>query len=196
VDATRWALALALVAVLAVFWAVVILLPKKMFEIPSHGTPLRLLDDAGKLDATLAQLAMDEWKQIVEVQQHFNDLIMRFRTIVLTAFGAAFSILVSLSGSVSIGRHQLLVIGIGLMALMLIAYVIDAGYYFRLLMGAVRAADKFDRSDLAQHRGFFGLTASITRVTIFPWAVSIQSFFYLGPVLVGSALLGWILGPG
>ncbi|HUR62440.1 MAG TPA: hypothetical protein VM286_08780 [Candidatus Thermoplasmatota archaeon] len=177
------------------FWRLVIWLPIKMFSFEESPKPLTLLMPTGDVDHALASIAMAEWSKIIDVQQHFNDLILRFRTIVLTAFGAGFSILVSVSGTISIGRHELLVVGIGLMALMLIAYIIDAGYYFRLLMGAVRAADKFDTSDLAQTKGMFGLTSSITKVTHLPWAISIQSIFYLAPVMVGAALLGWVIGP-
>ena len=194
-EVYRWALWLGLLLVVALFWRLVIWLPSKMFNFEESPRPLTLVAPTGEVDHALAALAMEEWGKIIDVQQHFNDLILRFRTVVLTAFGASFSILVSVSGTVRIGSHEILVVGIGLMALMLIAYIIDAGYYFRLLMGAVRAADKFDRSDLAQTKGLFGLTDSITKVTHLPWAISIQSIFYLAPVMVGAALLGWVIGP-
>lgn len=44
----------------------------------------------------MLQLYLEEWRETISTQMHFNDLILRFRSVILTAFvtliGAAFAV--------------------------------------------------------------------------------------------------------
>lgn len=95
---------------------------------------------------------MEEWKQVTGMQMHFNDMIIRMRTlavsVVISVFGAA---------GFAIGQYEhrfirfagedvhvaAIVIAFGLI-LWLTIFTVDYGYYYKLLVGAVRRGWQID----------------------------------------------------
>lgn len=130
----------------------------------SQSTP-EPLDETGRLS-----LAVEAWKQTVEVQQHFNDLELRIRNFAVTALGA-------LAGAVAFSMQQNLsasVFGIEVAATKILLtaglviwgafYVMDRHWYHRLLKGAVahgEMIEKRNRHLLPE----LDLTASISAVS-------------------------------
>lgn len=110
------------------------------------------------------ELVLNAWKAVVEVQMHFNDMLMRIRnlgiTLILAVFGAAaLSLQYELFFQLSFFRFHLatLVITFGLVAWVGIGFV--DRYYHKLLVGAVtqstRIEDIYDED-------WFGMTHAIT----------------------------------
>ena len=112
------------------------------------------------------ELIFSAWKSVVEVQMHFNDMLMRVRnlalTLLLAVFGAAtlslqYDIYVESFGyNTHIATMLLLAglagwIGVGLF---------DWGYYHRLLIGAVRKSTEIE--DAYKNDIIFGITNYIT----------------------------------
>ena len=117
-------------------------------------------------DSNLLQLYLQEWQVIINTQMHFNDLILRFRSIVLTAFvtliGATIAIgKIGKIGSVSLSRRDVLVISALPAILWITAFIIDFFYYHRMLLGSVTQALKFDKAEKSKSYGLFGMTTCI-----------------------------------
>lgn len=104
------------------------------------------------------RLAMDAWKQTVEVQEHFNDLEMRVRnfalTVLLAVFAAAGFALKDGSSALAV-----LILVAGLVALAGF-YLMDEHWYHRLLVGAVVHGIELEEQ-LQDHVPGIGLTIAI-----------------------------------
>jgi uncharacterized HAD superfamily protein len=105
------------------------------------------------------------WKKSMDVQMHFNQLIMRnritFASVLYAAFGAAFAFFKSGEIILKIKQKPFymsdVIIAIAIIGL--ISYsLIDLSYYFKLLLGAVEFTEKMDK-DYKK----LGLTSSITK---------------------------------
>jgi hypothetical protein len=131
------------------------------------------------------QNRMKEWEIVIQTQMHFNDLILRFRTILLTVFATIAGALVTLSRvaptALKTGDYNAL--GYLLLAFWILAYFIDIFYYHRMLLGAVAQAAKFDDAEPFKKSGYFGMTRSISNHTSINSSF-IVSFFYIAPVAV------------
>jgi hypothetical protein len=95
------------------------------------------------MDASERQSIIEIWKTIVGVQQHFNDIEMKIRSLFVTiiaAVGAAQGFLIEKSLSFPLGPVKILY-AIFLPLLGIVAaylfYFMDRYWYHRLLMGAV-----------------------------------------------------------
>ena len=106
----------------------------------------------------LMDFRMEEWKEIVATQRHFNDLIIRFRATTLTAFAALAGAAVTLAEVIELQEANLVIVMALPIAFWLAAAALDLGYYHRLLLGAVAEATKFDNHESFKSQGFFGLT--------------------------------------
>lgn len=138
------------------------------------------LSDAEK---ELVPFYLKEWQTIIETQMHFNDLIIRFRAIALTAMITLAGASVALQQADKIDRSTSVTVGWFLVALWLTAFVTDFFYYHRLLLGSVAQAMKFDNSDLAKRAGLFGLTTCIKDAVHPPASKYMVGLFYLIPSL-------------
>jgi len=152
-------------------------------DIPVNKIPDSLpeLSDSEK---AVIQLYQTEWKTIIETQMHFNDLIIRFRSIVLTAFITLVGASVALQGTKKIDEKQFFMILAILFFLWITAFVVDFFYYHRLLLGSVAQAMKFDESELGTRLGLFGLTTCISKV-VHPPASKIMVILFYGIPLIG-----------
>lgn len=114
---------------------------------------------------------IDVWKQTIEVQQHFNDIVLRIRnlalTLLLAVFGAA-ALALREDIHILIRGVQLslatAVLAVGLVG-WLAFYFIDRFWYHKLLVGAVIHGEALEH--IWGHQllgtGFLGLTGTITR---------------------------------
>jgi hypothetical protein len=145
-------------------------------------------------DARLAAL-VEEWKQTIATQMHFNDLIIRFRTIVLTAFSTivgALAVIVTtiFQATPHSSTPSFKGVYVLLLCLWFVAGFIDAFYYHRLLLGSVEHAKKFDENEVLKSLQLFGLTTNINKKVSRCWSYSLIAIFYIVPA--GVAI--WILG--
>lgn len=135
------------------------------------------------------------WEKSIDVQIHFNDLIMRNRTIVTslitTVFGFAAFLLKDVGKTIAIHQCHVSVVSIIIIVgvLFLLAYaVLDFCYYLPLLLGAVNFTLEMDEkfSEL-------GLSKSISNSITGKRAKKTLLFFYallIIPALV-IALIMW-----
>jgi len=104
------------------------------------------------------------WKESISVQMHFNQLIMRNRTIIssiiLAAFGTALALQNWTKIIFKIGKYPIyfsdIVFFIATMGI-ISYFILDTKYYFRLLLGAVKFSESMDKKFKN-----IGLTTSIT----------------------------------
>jgi len=129
-----------------------------------------------------------EWKAVIETQMHFNDLIIRFRSIILTAFITLIGASLALKNTEHIDKIQVLELLAMAGILWITACVMDYGYYHRLLLGSVRQALKFDNSELGKKYGLFGLTTCISDAVHPPTSKIMVGLFYAIPG-IGIVLL-------
>lgn len=137
------------------------------------------------------------WKVAIETQMHFNDLLIRMRTIiisiVLAVFGA-FAIALKdsdLSATVITDKARICVIVIKIgMFYLLGQFLIDIFYYYRLLIGAVKFTENLDKK--YENIGVFGLSKSISKETPRWLATGAVVIYYLIPILLGFWLINTI----
>jgi small-conductance mechanosensitive channel len=109
------------------------------------------MDNDKEIEA--AKLLLDEWKIVIQTQMHFNDMIMRMRTnvvtIVLAFLGAASislqydSLFMSFSG---FSFHASILIIISGLVLLFGVFILDYFYYYRMLRGAVNRGYQIDEA--------------------------------------------------
>jgi len=147
-------------------------------------------DGAEKLE--VAKLYLQEWTTVIQTQMHFNDLIIRFRTTVLT-------VLVALLGAFAAAAKseypKWAVQDIGFLLFFPIAFwatacIIDIFYYHRLLLGAVAQAEKYDGIG-GTFFGLFGMTEVIKKHVRPSTSKYLVFAFYALPVLILAA--GWAI---
>jgi len=184
----------ALILFLVIYTAVVIAIDRIVITKPKGRNtpvnrfpePLPALSDHEKAVIPFYQT---EWKTIIETQMHFNDLIIRFRSIVLTAFITLVGASVALQNTEKIDEKQFLTLFSILFVLWVTAFVMDFCYYHRLLLGSVAQAMKFDESELGKRLGLFGLTTCISKVVHPPASKIMVSLFYGIPAIAMLVLM-------
>lgn len=154
--------------------------------IKSHVNPIpKKMPKLKKNDIKILNFYMKEWETIITTQMHFNDLIIRFRSIILTSFatliGAA---LVIFDLKEKFSPEFFLPVLIVILLFWILAFFLDFFYYHHLLLGAVSQALKFDESHYFKKLGLFGMTSCI-KGHISPLLSNIFLFgFYTIPVVV------------
>lgn len=132
------------------------------------------------------------WKESIDVQMHFNELIMRNRitvsSIIVVAIGAALSLL-KLGVKIDISDTKSFMIGdlVAILAFFaLVSYgLLDIFYYFRLLLGSVEFTEKME---LEYEK--LGLTSSITKSIKHNCAEKILALHYL---LLIMPVIGYLI---
>jgi len=115
-------------------------------------------------DLCIVDCYLKEWEVVIKTQMHFNDLIIKFRSIILTSFatliGAAIVVFkIYDKFDATYFMYILIVVGI----LWILAFFLDYFYYHHLLLGAVLQAKKYDESAEMKKLGLFGLSECITK---------------------------------
>lgn len=127
---------------------------------------------------------MKNGKVIIDTQQHFNDLIIRFRAIVLAAFvsfAGTIILLQRINSSITLNDiYLLLAIAI---IFWITAFCVDYLYYNRLLFGSVSQALKYDNSEVLSKLGLFGLTQNISNHIHPPTSKILVCLYYFIPML-------------
>lgn len=146
-------------------------------------TALSPRDDAGRL--------VDQWKTVINVQMHFNEMLQRIRLLGLPAAltvmaGAALAAKESVAFRV--GAHQLsLACPVQLCAVLLIlGLMFFEAYFYALLLGAVEVGERIESTS-----GFVPLTTAISRKVPRDWARRRLSCFWY--TAFWPALLFWFL---
>jgi len=181
---------------------------------PSPGTPPGTQDAGAELPPEApgkrevsrgdAKVFLEQWKAVIDVQMHFNEIILRMRTtgvsVVIAVYGAA---------ALSIGQFpwkfldvfdyrvhpSAAILAFGLLLLMSILAV-DYFYYYRLLVASVEMGERLDKQMEGRTFSgvpFLGLTTLIsTRVT--RWRARLTLWLFYGlPLVVGIAALSYVL---
>ncbi len=129
------------------------------------------------------ELVMEEWKITIQTQMHFNDLIIKFRSIVISVYVTGMGLIYGFSDILKANEYLQVAVSLA-MVFWVSCFLLDYFYYQQLLLGAVSHSHKFDDNKLFQEKGLFGLTREISngvakwRTKIFIW------LFYLLPMLV------------
>jgi len=147
-------------------------------------------------------ILLTEWRVLIDMQIHFNEMILRMRTlavsVVISVFGAAgFAIGQFGNRFLSVAGHDVhvasFVIAFGLV-LWVAVFLMDYGYYYRMLVGAVRRGrvieDAFGgKTLLLQPRlGLFGSARKISQEIGPPEASKVFLIGFYGIVY----LAGWL----
>lgn len=131
-----------------------------------------------KLDDETLKLYVEMWKQTVEVQMHFNDIEWKIRGLAMTvltfALGGA-SLALRENSSIAILSFEIslasAVLIVGLI-LWVAFYFVDAGWYHRLLIGAVRHGEALE-TELRRMLPVTGLTHEITAYSSYTMTVAL-----------------------
>jgi hypothetical protein len=113
-----------------------------------------------------AEILMDAWKKMIDVQQHFNDIELRIRNFAVTVFAASFGALAYALEKPSelnlFGFRTPLTSGVIVVALTswLAFYFMDRWWYHQLLIGSVLKAVDLE-NQLARHFTDIELTKRI-----------------------------------
>jgi hypothetical protein len=134
------------------------------------------------------KVLMVDWERTINVQMHVNDLIIRFRSIVLTAFVTLASVTVAVGTSIQISHFAREALLLFPAVLWLAAFGMDYFYYHRLLLGAVAQGRKFDECSYLKEVGLFGLGNTIRKNTIIGNTEVLIILYYLVP-----AIFYWIV---
>lgn len=133
---------------------------------------------------------LEQWKVAIDTQMHFNELLMKMRTtvisIILATFGASAIALKDVNWFVNfLGfdiRASAAILAIGIVFLS-VQFLIDANYYFRLLLGAVEYTESLDQK--YKNEGLFGLTSCVSKAIPRNRAWCALICYYLIPILLG-----------
>ncbi len=137
----------------------------------------------------LTQLKVEVWKTAIQTQIHFNDLLIRMRTtvisVVLAVFGAAIFAFREIHTTVLLPvvnwqiHFSVVIIFLG-MAFLAAQWYIDANYYMRLLSGAVSFTENMDKSVKG-----LGLTTEILKKVPHGKGKEIVNRYYFFPMVMG-----------
>lgn len=151
-----------------------------------------------------AEVLLDEWKTVIGVQMHFNEMIVRMRTtglsVVIGVYGAAALSISQFPRKFLVGFahpfHPSAAILLFGLLLLLSIFALDYLYYFRMLVASVEQGEQLDRQMRPRTLSgvhLFGLTTLIsTRVTRGRARISLILFYGL-PFLAGLGALWYVL---
>lgn len=134
-------------------------------------------------------LYLEEWKQVIQTQMHFNDVVLRFRTMALTAFVTLIAAIIALSKIATLNRATVVLLICMPLILWAAAGALDFFYYHRLLLGAVTQAEKYDNSEIGRKYGLFGMTTCISSSIHVPTSNLLVITYYTLPGLLTAAIL-------
>ena len=143
--------------------------------------PIKEISDGQK---TTLELIQKEWQAVIQVQMHFNDLIVRFRAMTLTAFGAFVGAAIAIQNITELTARDELIVRLLPIAFWTAAGILDLFYYHRLLLGSVAHAAKFDDNPDLRALGLFGLTTTIRNAVRPLTSRILVIIYYLVPLLI------------
>ncbi len=133
---------------------------------------------------------LEEWKTTITTQMHFNDLIIKFRSIVLSVFIAGLGLIFNAYKNKEIFGLELMVLVSMALVFWIACFILDYFYYHQLLLGAVRHAKKFDDNEHFRKVGMYGLTKRVgLAVGLFQSKLVIWCFYLLPTMAVVGVVL-------
>lgn len=140
---------------------------------------------------------LELWKVAIDTQVHFNELLIKMRTtvisIILATFGASAIALKDMNWFVNIlgceFRVSVAILAIGIVFLF-VQFLIDATYYFRLLLGSVDYTEYIDKK--YKDYDLFGLTSCISKRVPRWGALLTLICYYWIPILLGGLVI-WVM---
>jgi len=144
-------------------------------------TPLPSFSD---YEAKIIEIYQNEWRTIIQTQMHFNDLLVRLRTVTITALATLVGAAVAIIQIAKLRDGAAIVVFWAPWFIWLIVFVLDFFYYHRLLIGSVKAALKFDDNKFFQKQGLFGMTQVITDTVTPPTSRWMIGIYYFAPFMV------------
>jgi hypothetical protein len=162
---------------------------------PVNDIPIEVVDIAGQ-QLDILDRRLIEWNTVIQTQMHFNDLIIKFRSVALTTYVALIGGAIAVSRVLSLPLETfifLLFLPAGFWAS---AFLLDYFYYHKLLLGSVAQARKFDNWKYAEVNGFFGLTKCISQHIRGPTSKQLVRLYYTIPIvlLVGVSSAWYLFG--
>jgi len=150
------------------------------------------------------KIILEEWKTVINTQMHFNEMIIRARTmgvsVVMAVYGAAALAFgqypekfIRLSGSQYHVSAAIILFGI---CLLLVIFSMDIFYYYRLLLGAVERGEQIDRAFQKRNiegTTLFGMTTLISNKVSKCRATFLIVIFYLIPFAIGILSLIYLI---
>ncbi len=125
------------------------------------------ISEKEKLDLELLKVKVDIWKQVINTQQHFNDLAMKIRNfaiLILSAFISAIGISFKSGFTIPIFGHFLSVSAIlsfGAAIIWLLFFFVDVYWYHPLLIGAVKKGVAIEKTIGNELKDVIDLTDTI-----------------------------------
>lgn len=153
------------------------------------------MDREGSFDRERQKNDLEVWKVALNTQMHFNDLLIKMRTavisIILAVFGAsAFVVRNVTEPIVTVCNHRVhassLVLAIGIIFLV-VQFLIDRCYYFNLLLGAVDFTKNLDGK--YKKEGLFGLTEAIIGRIDEKHATRVLIAYYFTPIVLAILVI-------
>jgi hypothetical protein len=132
---------------------------KSLYQAPSIPEKIPAIPQK---EREIVEIYLKEWQIIIETQMHFNDLILRFRSVILTTYVTLIGAVTAISKLGVISEKSVFPLFLLVFSLWVTSFFIDFFYYHRLLIGSVRQADKYDKSNYFRSHGLFGMTAGIS----------------------------------
>lgn len=137
-----------------------------------------------------------QWQIIISTQMHFNDIILRTRSIgssvVLAAYGAAALTLGKYPNEYLLIFNQLIHISVIIIffALLLLfsIFLLDVTYYYRLLLGVVDIGAKLEE----EQSSLVGTSKQLSEKVSLRWANFVVFVFYAIPAAVGIVSLLYV----
>lgn len=164
-------------------------------------------EEKRKNDIELLKVKVDIWKQVINTQQHFNDLEMKVRNfaiLILSAFIGAIGVSFKSGFSLDIMGHPTsiaTILSLGAAIIWLLFFFVDVYWYHPLLIGAVKQGINVEKEIEKELPNIIGLTKTIgnenpVKIELGKYKYQLHSkgkanIFYLGVfiILVFSSLI-------
>ena len=149
------------------------------------------------------QLAfVQRWRAVIDTQMHFNDMLMRTRSIglsmVIAVYGAAIVSAGQFPDSSVTFVELRLHVAVGIFAvgmlLLLSLFLLDRFYYYRMLLAVVEHTEEIERESGSPEQPIeLRLTQRISASVSRRMAKFVLLVFYAVPFLVGLAFLSGLI---
>ncbi|ELV7509522.1 hypothetical protein ACET54_15085 [Aeromonas veronii] len=172
------------------------------------------VEEKRKNDIELLKVKVDIWKQVINTQQHFNDLEMKVRNfaiLILSAFIGAIGVSFKSGFSLDIMGHSTsiaTILSLGAAIIWMLFFFVDVYWYHPLLIGAVKQGMKIERELEHELPNIIGLTKTIgdespVKIKFWKWNAHLHSkekanIYYIGVfviLIVSSVILFFVDTP-
>ncbi|MGP6445318.1 hypothetical protein ACTZGI_21575 [Rahnella aceris] len=124
-------------------------------------------DEDRKFEIEILKIKVDIWKQVINTQQHFNDLAMKIRNfaiLILSAFIGAIGVSFKSGFSLSLMGHSTsisTILSFGAAIIWLLFFFVDVYWYHPLLVGSVKKGMAIESNIGDELKDFIDLTHTV-----------------------------------